>query len=322
MKPTAVAVAVLRDRAGRALLQRRPAGRACAGYWEFPGGKIDDGESTAAALARELREEIGIEPTAFAEWIARAHAYRHGAVDLRFARVREWRGAPVAREGQELGWFSPAAPPPRPFLAANEPIWKWLSLPDICALVDLDSRPGIPPAETFWGDIERGLRGGLRMILIRAKTAAAPTSQIAAIARRARFFGALVVLNGDEKIARAIDADGWHASAARLRQSRRRPDFRFVGASCHDERELSRARELGADYALLSPVRETISHPQTPPLGWPRFAAAAREARIPVYALGGMTPRDLETAQANGAHGVALLRAAWRLRAVSRERDL
>ena len=322
MNPTAVAVAVLRDRVGRALLQRRPTGRACAGYWEFPGGKIDNGESTAAALARELREEIGVAPTAFAEWIVRAHAYRHGAVDLRFARVREWHGAPVAREGQELGWFSPAAPPPRPFLAANEPIWKWLSLPDICALIDLDSRPGIPPAETFWGDIERGLRGGLRMILIRAKTAATPTPQIAAIARRARFFGALVVLNGDEKIARAIDADGWHASAARLRQNRRRPDFRFVGASCHDEREVARARELGADYALLSPVRKTISHPQAPPLGWSRFAAAAREARIPVYALGGMTRRDLETAQANGAHGVALLRAAWRLRAASRERDL
>ena len=322
MKPTAVAVAVLRDRVGRALLQRRPAGRACAGYWEFPGGKIDDGESTAAALARELREEIGVEPTAFAEWIARTHEYRHGAVDLRFARVREWRGAPSAREGQELGWFSPAAPPPRPFLAANEPIWKWLLLPDICALIDLDSRPGIPPAETFWGDIERGLRGGLRMILIRAKTAAAPTPQIAAIAQRVRFFGALVVLNGDEKIARAIDADGWHASAARLRQSRRRPDFRFVGASCHDEREIARARELGADYALFSPVRKTISHPQTPPLGWPRFAAVAREAQIPVYALGGMTRRDLETAQANGAHGVALLRAAWRLRTASRGRDL
>ena len=131
-----------------------------------------------------------------------------------------------------------------------------------------------------------------------------------------------MILNGDEKIARAIDADGWHASAARLRQSRRRPDFRFVGASCHDEREIARARELGADYALLSPVRKTISHPQTPPLGWPRFAAAAREAQIPVYALGGMTRRDLETAQANGAHGVALLRAAWRLRAASREQDL
>lgn len=312
MKPTAVAVAVLRDRDGRALLQRRTAGRACAGYWEFPGGKIESGESTAAALTRELREEIGVVPTAFSEWVARRRADRDGAIDLRFARVRAWRGAPSAREGQEMGWFSPAAPPPRPFLPANEPIWRWLSLPEICALVDLDSRPSIPPPETFWSDIERGLRGGLRMILIRAKTAAAPAPQIAALARRARFFGALVVCNGDEEIARAIDADGWHASAAKLRQIRRRPDFRFFGASCHDEQELARARDLGADYALLSPARETLSHPQAPPLGWTRFAAAARGAGVPVYALGGMTRRDLETARANGAHGIALLRAAWR----------
>jgi 8-oxo-dGTP diphosphatase len=82
-----------------------------------------------------------------------------------------------------------------------------------------------------------------------------------------------------------------------------------VGASCHDADELERAALIGADFATLSPVRATASHPGASPLGWERFAELVREARLPVYALGGAGPEDLDRARASGAQGVAGIRA-------------
>jgi 8-oxo-dGTP diphosphatase len=84
-----------------------------------------------------------------------------------------------------------------------------------------------------------------------------------------------------------------------------------VGASCHGATDLARAADLGLDYALLSPVMPTASHPGAPYLGWDRFSALAEVARLPVYALGGLGPRDLELAIDQGAQGVAAIRGLW-----------
>jgi 8-oxo-dGTP diphosphatase len=80
----------------------------------------------------------------------------------------------------------------------------------------------------------------------------------------------------------------------------------------HDERELARAGELGLDYAVLGPVRETASHPGQSPLGWTEFERIAAGTSLPVYAIGGLDGAALPLAMACGAHGVALLSAAWR----------
>jgi 8-oxo-dGTP diphosphatase len=87
------------------------------------------------------------------------------------------------------------------------------------------------------------------------------------------------------------------------------PRDAWVGASCHDAGELERAAELGVDFATLSPVCATASHPDSAPLGWQRFAQLVAAARLPVYALGGVGPGDLERARASGAQGVAGIRA-------------
>jgi 8-oxo-dGTP diphosphatase len=85
-----------------------------------------------------------------------------------------------------------------------------------------------------------------------------------------------------------------------------------VGASCHDERELEHAHKLGLDYVVLGPVRETASHPGVRGIGWERFATLARDRSMPVYAIGGLARADLREARTHGAHGVALLSAAFR----------
>ncbi|HXF47748.1 MAG TPA: NUDIX domain-containing protein [Burkholderiaceae bacterium] len=131
---TAVAVGVLLRDDGSVLLADRPAGKPYAGYWEFPGGKIESGESVTQALARELREELGVEIDTPAPWVTFEYDYPHARVRLHFARVYRWRGAPHAREGQRLGFFAPGGELPQPLLPAAIPALRWLQLPEMLEL--------------------------------------------------------------------------------------------------------------------------------------------------------------------------------------------
>lgn len=86
---------------------------------------------------------------------------------------------------------------------------------------------------------------------------------------------------------------------------------KLIGASCHNETELRRAQGLGADFATLSPVLPTKSHPEAKPLGWARFACLVSRVSLPVFALGGLSWEDLPKARGFGAQGIALMRDAW-----------
>jgi 8-oxo-dGTP diphosphatase len=123
--------------------------------------------------------------------------------------------------------------------------------------------------------------------------------------------GACVLVNGNLQLARELGADGVHLTSAQLKETRLRPDVQLVGASCHDADELARAQALGADFVVLGPVAPTPTHPGAAGLGWARFAALLKDCPLPVYALGGLGPADLETAWRHGAHGISMMRAAW-----------
>lgn len=121
-----VAVGVVFDRDGRFLLTSRPAGKVYAGWWEFPGGKVEAGEDVAAALARELHEELGIEVIRSDAWRDFEMDYAHARVRLYVRTVRDWRGTPEPREGQRLAWQS-SPPDVAPLLAGTLPILGWLA---------------------------------------------------------------------------------------------------------------------------------------------------------------------------------------------------
>ena len=121
--PVDVAVGVLLDREGRFLLTSRPAGKVYAGYWEFPGGKLEAGETVEAALKRELHEEIGIEIGAVQPWRVEIVDYEHARVRLYFCKVFDWRGEFEMRERQAMAWqdlpvqVAPVLPGTLPVLA-------------------------------------------------------------------------------------------------------------------------------------------------------------------------------------------------------------
>jgi len=105
------------------------------------------------------------------------------------------------------------------------------------------------------------------------------------------------------------DADGIHFTAADMMRLHQKPDIGLVAASCHTREELERAMQLELDFAVLGPVREKAG---ASALGWERFAEIVGGTSIPVYAIGGLTGADAEDAWRAGAHGVAMIRGAWR----------
>ena len=128
VRPTQpVAVGVVFDSEGRVLLTSRPAGKVYAGWWEFPGGKVEAGETVEAALARELEEELGLEVLSSATWRDFEMDYPHARVRLFVRTVRHWGGTPEPREGQGLSWQAPGSVGVEPLLPGTVPILDWLA---------------------------------------------------------------------------------------------------------------------------------------------------------------------------------------------------
>ena len=306
---TRVAAAVVVRPDGQVLLAQRPAGKAYAGYWEFPGGKLERGETPAHALARELAEELGLAVRRAAPWLVQEYVYPHAHVELNFFRVFAWDGEPHGHDGQAFAWQTPGAFDVAPLLPANTRILQALLLPAVYGITcaaDLGE-------DAFLVRASRAFDAGLKLVQLREK--AWPADRVATFAARLRDLahahGAKVLLNGAADTARRLGLDGVHWTSAHLAAATSRPDDLVVGASCHGAAELARAGALGCDFAVLGPVRDTPSHPDARTLGWDAFARATEGTRLPVYALGGLVPADLDAAIDRGAHGIAMRRGAW-----------
>ena len=299
--PVQVAAAVIERADGSFLLAQRPAGKVYAGWWEFPGGKAEAGEAPAQALARELREELGVEVRTAYPWITRVHVYEHATVMLHFFRVVEWAGEPHGREGQAFVWQRLGEPMASPMLPANAPVLAALALPLEYAITDAQS---LGAAEQI-ARVEARMKDGLRLVQVRDKGHWERARLIYAVTSMARQYGARVLVNGGPA------ADGIHYTAEALMGLRARPPGGLVAASCHSVEELGHAMAVGMDFAVLGPVKPTASHPGAPALGWDGFRRIAEGAAIPVYAIGGLRRQDLGEARAAGAHGIAMIRGAW-----------
>jgi len=300
-----VAAAVIQRPDGSFLLAQRPAGKVYAGYWEFPGGKIEPGEDGARALSRELHEELGIEVVRAYPWITRVFTYPHATVRLRFFKVLDWRSEPHPRENQAIAWQRLDAPMAAPVLPANAPVLASLALPAEYAITNA-AKFGLPKMLSL---LEARLAGGLKLVQIRepglpAKDRDLFTGQAIAMAHR---HGCKVMVKSFSR-----DADGLHVTAGELMKLKDKPDFPLVAASCHTREELERAMQLELDFAVLGPLKKTSTHPSLGALGWEEFGKLIKETSIPVYAIGGLEPEDLQEAWSAGAQGLAMISGAWR----------
>ena len=312
-----VAVAILqrKNEAGQYefLLASRPEGKGWAGWWEFPGGKIEANERPEHALSRELKEELGIKPTTTQQWITRRFDYpaTHDSaakmVNLHFYFVDAWEGELRPHEGQQLIWQSPQNITVSPILPANAPIMKALALPPVYVITNLAEMG----EQNFFAGLESQLERGLRLIQVREKQLT--KDQFMTFARQvielARAYEAKVLISEDIGLARELGADGVHLTSQSLLMLKTKPEGMLVAASTHSAIELAHAEALDLNFAVLSPVKSTLSHPEADPLGWQKFAALTENSTLPVYALGGMALSDLPLALSHGARGVAFQRS-------------
>jgi len=309
LKQVAVAAAVITRPDGSFLLGQRATDTVYSGYWEFPGGKVEAGETPRDALVRELSEELGITVRVACPWLMREHVYEHAHVRLHFFEVPQWTGELQPNVHAAMAWQFADRLEVGPMLPANGPILKALRLPRMMALTHA-FEIGVEAQLTA---LNQALARGLKCVQVRepGMDATARDAFAHAVLERCKAHGALALLNGDAVRAQALGMDGVHLSAQQLLGLSERPALEWVGASCHTRVELEHAARLGLDYAVLGAVKPTASHPGQPAIGWQSFHAMTRDLPLPVLAIGGLAADDMDEAKQAGAHGIACIRAAW-----------
>ena len=311
LKRVHVAAAVIRAADGRILIARRADTQHQGGLWEFPGGKVEEGEAVETALARELQEELGIVLSAARPLIKVRHDYPDKQVLLDVWEVTSFSGEPHGAEGQPLAWVNARELVDYEFPAANHPIVTAARLP----AQYLITPDGLETHELLQG-LRKALADGIKLVQLRAPNGYDPQYRDLAVDVLGLCAGkAQLMLKGPLEWLGDFPAAGWHLTAAQLRKfasaGRPFPKARWLAASCHDAEELALAEQMDVDFVTLSPIQPTRTHPDAQPLGWEQAARLIDGFNKPVYLLGGLGPEERQQVWNAGAQGVAGIRAFW-----------
>jgi len=311
-----VAVAVIVNEDDEICISLRHKGSHQGGLWEFPGGKIEQHETSEQALVREIKEELNLVVEKSRPLITIIHNYQDKKVCLHVSRVTSYHGKLIGVEGQPVKWVPVNQLSIYEFPAANLSIIKAVQLPDKYLItgkfIDEDD---------FFKKLSKALYDGFQLVQLRLKEGdlnidkvPAFIQQVSALCTQA---DAKLLFNIPQEYLRSIDIanirfDGFHADSKTLNTLAQRPDGHFFSASCHNEGELLKAKQLNADFVVLSPVQKTASHPEMQAMGWSKFSQMLEMCDMPVYALGGVSADDMQDAWSHGAQGVAAISAFWR----------
>ena len=301
-----VAVGVIKNPSGQVLISLRDNKLHQGGLWEFPGGKVELGETVQQALTRELKEELDIAVETVTPLITVNYQYPDLAVQLQTFLVESFKGKPKGCQGQPIRWVNPDDLSRYEFPLANLPIISAVRLPPYYAILDDADFP------MLLLNLQKILDKGVKLVQARLKRLSAETlltflDQALLLCRR---HNAKLLLNSGVVQIEHCAVDGIHLTSRDLLCVSSRPKgFEWVAASCHNLAELRHAEVIGVDFAVLAPVLPTLTHPEAHGLGWEKFAELIAEVNMPVYALGGLASIDLLTARQNGAQGIAGIRA-------------
>jgi 8-oxo-dGTP diphosphatase len=282
---TDVAVCVVQAPDGRVLMAERTARQMAAGFWELPGGKIEPGETAAAAAARELLEETGLQAAGVSPWLTYEHQFHTRRLRLHFFRARGWEGTAHGREGQRLAWVDPRAPKVGPILASNDRALFALGLPPAYLIADFRAKD-CPDA--FLARLQAELSNGATLIRVRiaAFSPGQTVSLFARVAALADAFPSANILAPAVMDARRGGLAGVHSCSRELRRLTSRPPVRIWAATCRNEADLGRAVSLGADFTVLSPM-DAATERSSDATGWQLLRRTEAALPIAVYARGG-----------------------------------
>lgn len=306
-----VAVAAIVNQQNQVLVSLRPEQVHQGGLWEFPGGKVESGESVKRALNREIAEELGIHIGNSEPLIRINYSYPDKSVLLDVWRVTEFTGEPQGLEGQPIQWCDIATLDASDFPRANRAIIHALQLPEVYMITG-----SFVDDADFERRLHSALEKGIKLVQLRIKSIESDQQYLhfAQLAQQlCQQYSARVLLNTTLDVFARSDADGLHLSSQQMFEYMQRPvsDQVLLSVSCHNLQQLQQAARLGADLVLISPLKETGSHPGVPGIGWDAFAELVSHVNVPAYALGGMQEKDRPVAIGSGAQGIAAISSYW-----------
>ncbi|MBC7182924.1 MAG: Nudix family hydrolase, partial [Marinobacter sp.] len=262
----------------------------------------------------EITEETGLRvpERSLEPVIGIRHDYGDKRVFLDVWETRAAEGKAAGCEGQPVEWLTPEQLRDEDFPAANRPIIRALRLPRQLAITGSET-----DLEQAIARLQEGLKAARPpLVVLRAPDMSAQAYRALAAGAVAvcSTAGADLIVHGSPEVFRATPgARGLHLpwrEASGL-STRPVPGDVWLGVSCHNRQEIEQATAIGADYVTLGPVQPTESHPGAPTLGWPAFTDLVSEAALPVFALGGLSPSDLQEARQRGGQGIAGIRFWW-----------
>lgn len=306
-----VAVGVILNDQGKILIAKRPDKVHQGGLWEFPGGKVEQGESLFDALKRELHEELAIDITATDPLIKIRHDYGDKIVLLDVHKVTHFTGNARGNEGQPILWVAPESLHDYEFPAANRLIITAINLPQRLLITGefIDS-------EDFLARLEAALKKGIRLVQLRLQNTVTLLAIAGSVTELCKNYSAKLLVNTTPELFSSFlnsENIGLHLNSKNLLACDTRPvgDELLLSASCHNQHEIEHAQKIGVDVICVSPVLETKSHPNQQPIGWQAFEQLLERTAIPAYALGGMKESDLIIALERGAQGIAAISEWW-----------
>lgn len=314
-----VAVGVIK-KDNKILIAKRPKHVHQGGLWEFPGGKVEAGESVRQALARELKEELNIDVLSTEPLIKIEHDYGDKKVLLDTWSVTEFSNepeGPVGREQQLLHWCSIKELSAFEFPKANRNIITAIVLPKAIMITGVWKTP-----EEFEWRLKRGLESGVQAIQLRAHhlTFFEYKKYFKQAQQLCQQFEAVLIANTTVDNFKILEQEcGATALHLRFRELNNgavngRPVANNVllSASCHTQSECEQAMSMGVDYLLLGAVNSTNSHlKEQRLLGFDGFEFLCEKVTVPAYAIGGMESVDISAVRQKGGQGVAAISAYW-----------
>jgi len=296
---------------GKVCLSLRQSHQHLADHWEFPGGKIEQGETPQEALTREFKEELGVETEGWQPLIVVPWEYEKILVRLHVFKTTSFSGEPQGLEGQDVEWCLMEALSNKQFPEANKGILMALSLPSVyMSMGEFESE------QACLNQFNHALQQGVRFAQLKSKGLEQATFIRLAntLAESANASKAHLMLNAPpEWLAFVPNATGIQLSSeyAQQYQTRPIPEEKWLAISTHNQQQVEHALSLGADIILISPIKATAAHADSSPLGWQTLKTIVDAIPVPVYALGGMQLEDMDEVLKSGAQGMMLTKGVW-----------